>query len=80
MEYFVYILKSEKDGKRYIGSTSNVDFRFTQHQNGLVTLTKNRRPLALVHQERFQTKTEAHKRELFYKTGKGREYLKSKGL
>jgi putative endonuclease len=80
MKYFVYILKSERDSKRYIGSTSNVDIRFMQHQDGLVTSTKNRRPLVLMHQEEFQTKAEAHKRELFYKTGKGREWLKSQGL
>ena len=74
--YTVYILRSEKDSKRYIGVTSDLKERLFEHRNGLVKSTKNRRPLNLIHTEEFKTKTEAFKREKFFKSGQGREYLK----
>ena len=78
MGYFVYILKSKKDNKRYVGMTSRpVKERVGEHNSGLVKSTKNRRPLELIYFEEFATKTEAMSREKFFKSGKGREYLKS---
>ena len=77
MGYFVYILKSKKDNKRYVGMTSRpVKERVGEHNSGLVKSTKNRRPLELIYFEEFATKTEAMSREKFFKSGKGREYLK----
>jgi len=78
MKYFVYILRSVKDGKRYIGFTERaVKQRLDEHNSGLVISTKNRRPLELTYFEEFQSKAEAMKREKFFKSGKGREYLKA---
>jgi len=74
--YFVYILKSEKDNKRYIGSTKNLHRRISEHNRGAVKSTKFRRPFRLVYQERFKTKKEAEEREKYYKTGRGRQYIK----
>jgi putative endonuclease len=74
--YYVYVLRSEKDKKRYIGVTENIDRRLYDHYNGLVKSTKHRRPLKLVHKEEFRSKIEALKRERFFKSGQGREYLK----
>jgi len=70
-------LVGEKDGKRYIGVTGHLERRIYEHNSGLVKSTRNRRPLHLVHQEEYKTKTEALKRERFYKSGQGREYLKN---
>ena len=78
--YYVYILRSQKDGRRYIGMTSDIDRRLSEHNAGLVNSTKNRRPLELIHTEEFSTKKEAEEREKFYKTGYGREALKRLGL
>ncbi|HEY4755448.1 MAG TPA: GIY-YIG nuclease family protein [Ignavibacteriaceae bacterium] len=75
MSYFVYILKSKKDNKRYIGFTNNLDRRINEHNSGLVKSTKNRKPLILIYTEEFERKTEAMAREKFFKTGKGRELL-----
>ncbi|MDD5258989.1 MAG: GIY-YIG nuclease family protein [bacterium] len=75
MIYFVYILKSLKDGKRYIGSTSTLDIRIFEHINGGVKATKNRRPLQLIYTEEFPTKSEAQGRERYFKTGAGRAFL-----
>ena len=78
--FYVYILRSLKDGKRYIGMTANLIRRLKEHHAGLVTSTRNRRPLLLIHTELFPSKELAAQREHFYKTGKGREVLKSLGL
>jgi putative endonuclease len=79
MKYFVYILKSLKDNKRYVGFTSNIDLRINEHNSGNVRSTKDRRPLELIYFEAFTSKKEAMQREKFFKTGKGREYLNSIG-
>ncbi len=80
MNYFVYVLKSLKDGKRYVGMTARVvGERLSEHNAGLVKSTKNRRPLELIYHETFSTKADAMNREKFFKSAKGREFLKSIG-
>ncbi len=80
MFYFVYVLKSKKDNKRYIGFTDSLERRISEHNSGLVKSTKNRRPLELIYFEKFETKSEAMNREKYFKTGFGRAFLKNKGL
>ena len=43
----IYILKSLKDNKQYIGSTNNIEKRMLAHNKGRVTSTKSRRPFVL---------------------------------
>ena len=78
--FTVYILRSLKDNKRYIGFTENLERRIQEHNNGFVKSTKNRRPLKLIHFENFEDKQEAQNKERFYKTGLGRESLKKLNL
>ena len=75
MSYTVYIIKSSKDNKRYIGCTKNILRRLDEHNNGLVKSIRKRRPLELIYTEGFENKSDAIARERFFKTGKGREYL-----
>ncbi|TDJ56489.1 MAG: GIY-YIG nuclease family protein [Ignavibacteria bacterium] len=75
MNYSVYILKSGKDKKRYVGCTKNILRRLAEHNNGLAKSTRNRRPLELIYTEGFENKSDAIARERFFKSGKGREYL-----
>ena len=75
--YYVYVLRSLKDTRRYIGYTENLKRRINEHKSGLVKSTKTRRPLELIYFEEFEYKTEALAREKFFKSGKGREYLDS---
>ncbi len=77
MIYTVYVLVSERDKKRYIGFTNNVERRLTEHNMGKVKSTKNRRPLTLVYTEVYENKSEAMEREKHFKTHQGRDYLKS---
>ena len=47
--FFMYILKSSKDGELYIGSTNNLKKRFKEHNAGFVESTRNRAPFRLVY-------------------------------
>ncbi|MCK9426983.1 MAG: GIY-YIG nuclease family protein [Ignavibacteriaceae bacterium] len=78
--FHVYVLRSLKDGKRYIGFTSNIERRLLEHHSGDVSSTKNRRPLELIYSEDFSNKQEAEEREKFFKSGQGRAELKRMSL
>lgn len=74
--YTVYVLKSIKDYKLYIGCTGLLSRRLIEHNEGKVSSTKNRRPLVLVYKEEFFTKKEALQRERYFKGGgKARKLL-----
>jgi putative endonuclease len=78
--FYTYILKSLKDGRFYYGSTSDLEKRLKYHNSGQVKSTKGRRPLVLHYQETFETKQEAIRREMFFKTIDGYNFLKSEGV
>jgi putative endonuclease len=73
MSYCVYILKSLKDNKFYIGSSSDVKARLAYHNSGRQRSTKTRIPFILVLVEEYDTKEEALKRERQIKGWKGGE-------
>lgn len=64
----VYILYSKKDNKLYVGCTKSLEKRLKAHNSGTVISTKDRRPLILIHEEKFESKAEAFKRERFLKS------------
>ena len=72
----VYILKSLKDNRTYVGSTNNFERRLAEHNTGRVTSTKHRIPFKILFTEEFETSREAKKKELYYKSGAGRRKLK----
>jgi len=61
--FYVYVLKSKKDKKCYIGSTNDLRRRFKEHNDGKIFSTKNRKPLVLVYYEAFRSEKDARKRE-----------------
>jgi len=61
--YYVYLIRSLKDGRFYAGYTEDLKARLGQHNRGLVRSTKGRRPLELVYWEAFKTRGEAMRRE-----------------
>jgi putative endonuclease len=73
--FFVYVLKSDSLGKRYVGSTGDIQTRLRQHNQGKVRATKGGQPWMLIHHEVFATLSEARRRELSLKTGQGRAEL-----
>jgi putative endonuclease len=74
--YYIYVLLSLKDNKFYVGFTEDLKRRMDEHTQGKVTSTKNRRPLKLIHYEMYITKEDAQAREIFLKSGFGREQLR----
>jgi len=78
MKYYVYILKSKKDKKHYIGFTKNLNERLKQHNEGKVISTKYRKPLELVYYEVSFNKDDALYREKYLKTTYGRRYIKNR--
>lgn len=74
--YYVYVLKSIKDSKLYVGHTKNLTNRIKQHNQGLVEATQKRRPLKIVYYEASNILEDTIKREASLKTGFGRAYLK----
>ena len=81
--WFVYILYSQKDSNLYVGCSRNLNERVKKHKLGMVSSTKNRRPLTLIHWEKFKDKKEAFKRERFLKSlwaGRFKKKIKQKYL
>jgi putative endonuclease len=74
--YFVYILQSNRDKKLYTGRTENIESRLEEHNLGKVKSTKNRKPLELIYYEAYKDKQDAVDRELFLKSGRGREVIR----
>jgi len=75
MAYFVYILKSEKDGTYYVGHTSDLGERLNRHNQGRSAYTRSKCPWKLVYQEAFDSKAEAMRREREIKEKRSRGYI-----
>jgi putative endonuclease len=76
--YKVYVLKSLKTGKNYIGYTSkSIEKRLAEHNRKCNKWDRGNSPFRLIHYEEFQTKEDATQKEKFYKSGQGRKLLKS---
>ncbi len=76
--YYVYVLKSQKDGNIYTGFSSNLRLRIQQHVEGKVVSTKYRRPLKLIYYEAYLSEQDAKNREKYLKDGgKAKTSLKS---
>ena len=80
--FYVYVLKNEQSGKIYIGQTSNLEKRITQHHDQSFdkrSYTKlNKGTWLLVYKEIFETREEARVREKQLKSSRGRNFIKTK--
>ena len=63
MSYYVYIIRSLKDGTYYKGSTEDYRKRFAEHNAGLSTFTAHKRPWVLLYVEVHPDKQSALIRE-----------------
>ena len=61
--YQVYLLKSLKDNKYYIGQTINIGNRLKKHNRKEVKSTKSRTPFILIGYEKYLTRDNARYRE-----------------
>jgi len=72
--YYTYILQSDQDGTYYIGYTSDLERRISDHNSGLSRYTSQNTPWRLVYFEAFESKTLAIKRERFLKKQKSKDF------
>lgn len=75
MFFYVYVLESIKDKKRYIGYTTNLRRRLEEHKNGKSFATKSRLPMKLIYCEVCTNKEDAQRREHYFKVTQGRRFL-----
>jgi putative endonuclease len=75
MSGYVYILKSLRNGRFYIGSTQDVEKRFIEHNTGKSEYTSKSCPWELVFKQKFETLTMAKKIEYWIKKQKDREII-----
>ena len=76
--YYVYVLISLKDGKKYTGYTQNLEVRIAEHEKGNVKSTGHRRPLKLIYYEACLNQQDATRREKYLKTHFGKMFIKER--
>ncbi|MDD5551803.1 MAG: GIY-YIG nuclease family protein [Candidatus Pacebacteria bacterium] len=74
--FYVYILKSSRNGKLYKGVTDDLKRRIKEHNLGNSVFTKNNGPWHLIYYEAFISKKDAKREELFLKSGRGKERIR----
>jgi len=73
--FYVYVLESLKDGKKYIGYTNNLKKRLEEHKKGLSFSTRPRLPFKLIYFEGCLNQDDAKRRERYLKGTQGRRFL-----
>ncbi|HBU70107.1 MAG TPA: endonuclease [Elusimicrobia bacterium] len=73
--YYVYLLKSKKLDRTYIGYTSDLRKRYREHNAGKVSSTKAYVPYVLVYYEAYLSSADARKREIELKKHSQRKEL-----
>jgi putative endonuclease len=78
MYCYVDVLRSLKDRMFYVGFTRDLRKRVKDHNNGLVSSTRRRKPLELVYWEGCLNQTDATRREKYLKSSWGKRYIKNR--
>ncbi len=73
--YYVYVLKSKKDGSFYTGCTGDLERRISEHNSGLQDSTRSRAPLEIIYYECCIDKADAIVREKYLKSGVGKKFI-----
>ncbi len=69
--FYTYILQSAKNGRYYIGSTSNLGKRLAEHNRGKSLSTRANIPYKIIYFEEYENRSLAQKREYEIKSYKG---------
>ena len=72
--HYVYILKLA-NGSLYTGRSDNLKRRISEHMIGKVKSTAHKLPVNIIYYEAYLEKKDAINRELFLKTGDGRQQI-----
>jgi putative endonuclease len=76
MTIMLYILKGLSTGKHYTGITNNLERRLQEHRSGSTKGGQVIGDFELLHTEEFSDYASARKREIFFKSGQGRKWIK----
>jgi len=72
---YVYILRSLKNGRLYIGSTQDIKKRISKHNSGNVVATRNIRPLKLEYYQEYDNVGLARNIERRLKNFKRKDFI-----
>ena len=75
--FYVYLLYSTKDNGFYIGFSTDLKRRLSEHTRGASFATKSRGPWKLIYYEAYTEREDAEGREKFLKSGAGRHFLRA---
>ena len=75
--FYVYLLHSVRDAGLYIGYSSNLRQRLSEHREGASRATSYRGPWNLIYYEAYTEEADAIGRERYLKSGAGRKLLRS---
>lgn len=75
---YTYVIRSLKSGKWYVGATSDLRKRFSEHQANKSNYTKGKGPYEIIYYEASRNSLDCFAREKYLKSGMGRRYLKSR--
>ena len=76
--YYCYVLHFKKNSKLYCGFTSNLRKRISDHTSGNSDFTSRNGDFDLIFYEAYKHEKDAREAERYFKTGHGREVLRSK--
>ncbi|HOY56036.1 MAG TPA: GIY-YIG nuclease family protein [bacterium] len=76
MFFYVYILLCQKNNSLYVGFTTDLRQRLQYHNGGKTKTTRERGPIKLLYAESYINEHDARVREIFLKSGRGREVIK----
>ncbi|MCM8829723.1 MAG: GIY-YIG nuclease family protein [Candidatus Omnitrophica bacterium] len=66
--YYVYVIKSIKSSKIYVGFTNKTpEERLKEHNSGTTIWTRKERPFTMIYWEEYTSKDFEKKREIFEK-------------
>ena len=75
--FYVYLLHSAKDNGVYIGFSTDLKKRWSEHMRRASFATKSRGPWKLIYYEAYTEREDAEGREKFLKSGAGRRFLRA---
>jgi len=76
MFHVVYVIQSQQDKSLYIGCTSNLKKRISEHNMGMNISTRKQKPWELIFFEAYLSEKDARRREKYLKTNQGSRALK----
>ena len=75
--FYVYVLHSIPEGGLYIGYSTDLKKRISEHRRGACFATRHRGPGKLIYYEAYIEREDAKQRERYLKNGSGRRFLRT---